>query len=88
MSESFPIFAKFSGKNSELSGIANDLRSAISILEPLACSMLFISALLGLGRVDNPICFSSRLIWRSLTSIPNSFARCFASQFAVHRRKP
>jgi hypothetical protein len=87
MSKSFPNFAKLIGKNSELSGTATDLRSLIKILELVGCSLLFASALLGFGRVDNPICLSSRFRWRSLTSIPNSFARCFPSQFAVHRRK-
>ncbi len=87
MSESVPSRAKLIGKNSLLCESFEELRSRIKILELLALSFLFLSVLLGFGTVDNPICLSSRLIERSLTSTPNSFANCLVSQFTVHRRK-
>lgn len=87
MSESVPSKAKLIGKNSLLSGVFGVLRSRIKILELLALWFVFLSVLLGFGTVDNPICLSSRLMERSLTEIPNSFVRCFPSQFTVHRRK-
>jgi hypothetical protein len=34
--------------------------------------------------VESPICLSRRLMWRSLTSIPSSFAKCFLNHCAVH----
>lgn len=87
MFESVPSRAKLIDKNSLLSGVFGDLRSRIKILELFALSWLVLSVLLGFGTVDNPICLSSRLMERSLTSTPNSFASCLVSQFTVHRRK-